>query len=224
VFQTTFEDFQVQSSTGQLENPFIAINAGEQQVKGIELGLTAAVSDRLTLSAAAALMDGKFTYFPNAGCSQPELRDAATGPCYTEEEAIAAGNPLLEGKIDRSGTKTPKTPDWKIVYGIDWEAPVFNGYLLTLSAKGYFSDGFLTDTSSFDPVISMDQHEDINLTVGIGPQNGPWEIALYGRNLLEPKVTYHPQDDVQDDGYISQYLSRNNFATYGLKFRYNFGL
>ena len=102
------------------------------------------------------------------------------------------------------------------------ETPIFNAFLLSLNAKGYISDGFLTDTSGFDPVISMDEHEDLNLTVGIGPQNAPWEVAIYGRNLLEPKVTYHPEDDVQDDGIVSQHLSRNNFATYGVKFRYNF--
>jgi iron complex outermembrane receptor protein len=226
VFQTTFQDFQVQAPTGQLENPFIAINAGEQQVKGIELGLIAAATDNLTLSLSAALMDGKFTYFPGAGCNRPEWMNRDTGPCIGENDPEGIANPDLIGTIDRSGTESPKTPDWKIVYGVDWAAPVFNGYQLTLSAKGYFSDGYLTDTSGFDPVISMDQHEDINLTVGIGPQDGPWEIAVYGRNLLEPKVTYHPQfeDPTLDDGIISQYLSRNNFATYGVKFRYNFGL
>lgn len=230
VFQTTFYDFQVQSPTGLLENPFIAINAGEQQVTGLELGLVTAVSDSLTLNVAAAFMDGEFTYFPNAGCNEPELRDAAIGPCLTAAEAEALngldadGDPIGEGTIDRSGTKSPKTPDYKVVFGLDWATPIFNGYLLTLNAKGYISDGYITDTSGFDPVISMDKHEDLNLTLGIGPMNGPWEIAVYGRNLLEPKVTYHPRDDVQDDGFIAQHLSRNNFATYGVKYRYNFGL
>jgi len=230
LFQTTFYDFQVQSPTGLLENPFIAINAGEQQVTGLELGLVTAISDNLTFSVAAAFMDGEFTYFPNAGCNEPELRDAANGPCLTAAEAEALngldgdGDPIGEGTIDRSGTASPKTPDYKIVFGVDWATPIFNGYLLTLNAKGYISDGYLTDTSGFDPVISMDEHEDLNLTVGIGPMNGPWEIAIYGRNLLEPKVTYHPRDDVQDDGFIAQHLSRNNFATYGVKYRYNFGL
>ncbi len=222
LFQTTFKDFQVQSATGLLENPFIAINAGEQMVSGVEAGLTSAVSDRLTLSIAAALMNGEFTYFPDSGCNRPELRDAATGPCRTLEEAIALGNPDLEGTIDRSGTPSPKTPDYKVVFGVDWETPVSQGFLLSLNAKGYISDGYLTDTSGFDPVISMDEHADLNLTVGIGPQNGPWEVAVYGRNLLEPKVTYHPEDDVRDDGIVSQHLSRNNFATYGFKLRYNF--
>jgi len=221
LFETTFYDFQVQSATGQAENPFIALNAGEQRVRGVEASLTAAVTDFLTLSVAAAFMDGEFVYFPDAGCNEPELRDAATGPCRTEEEAIALGDPALEGTIDRSGTASPKTPDYKVVFGVDWQTPIFNSFFLSLNAKAYVSDGFITDTSGFDPVISMDEHEDLNLTVGIGPQNGPWEIAVYGRNLLEPKVTYHPQDDVQDDGFVSQHLSRNNFATYGVKFRYN---
>jgi len=230
VFQTTFEDFQVQAPTGQLENPFIAINAGEQQVKGVELGLVAAATDNLTLSVAAAFMDGKFTNFPNAGCNRPELRDAANGACLTAAEAEALngldadGDPIGEGTIDRSGTASPKTPDYKIVFGLDWAVPVFNGYVLTVNAKGYISDGYLTDTSGFDPLISMDEHEDLNLTLGIGPANGPWEVAIYGRNLLEPVVTYHPQYEVLETGLVSQHLSRNNFATYGVKYRYDFGL
>jgi outer membrane receptor protein involved in Fe transport len=224
LFQTTFQDFQVQAPTGQLENPFVAINAGEQQVTGLEAGLTLAATDNLTLNVAAAFMDGEFTFFPNAGCNRPELRDAANGPCFTPEEAIAAGDPQLAGRIDRSGTQSPKTPDYKIVFGVDWVTPIFDGFLLSLNAKGFISDGFITDTSGFDPVLSMDEHEDLNLTVGIGPQNGPWTLSIYGRNLLEPAVTYHPQFEVAefDDGFVAQHLSRNNFATYGLKFRYNF--
>jgi iron complex outermembrane receptor protein len=185
------------------------------------VGLTYAATDRLILSGAAAFMDGEFTNFPNAGCNQPELRDAETGPCRTEEEAIALGDPALEGTIDRTGTKAPKTPDWKIVYGVDWDAPVFQNYLFTLNAKGYFSSGFLTDTSGFDPVIKMDDHADLNLTLGIGPQNGPWQVTVYGRNLLEPRPTYHPEFDAQDDGLVQFYMARNNFATYGIGFRYN---
>jgi outer membrane receptor protein involved in Fe transport len=227
LFQTTFSDFQVQSATGQIENPFIAINAGEQRVRGLEMGLTAAASDRLTLSFAGALMDGEFTYFPGAGCNEWELRTADTGPCLTQGEAdalnAAAGKIVAEaGTIDRTGTPTPKTPDWKFVFGVDWQTPIFQGYLFRLDAKGYVSDGYLTDTSGFDPTIKMDQHSDLNLTLGIGPQGGPWEVALYGRNLLEAKVTYHPEYDVLDDGLVSETLSRNNFATYGVKFRYSF--
>ena len=226
VFQTTFEDFQVQAPTGQLENPFIAINAGEQTVTGIEAGLTAAVSNNLTLSTAIALMDGEFSFFPGAGCNRPEFRDRDTGPCISENDPEGIANPELVGTIDRSGTPSPKTPDYKIVFGIDWERPVFNGYLLSVNARGYISDGFITDTSGFDPVLSMDEHEDLNLTVGIGPANGPWVLSIYGRNLLEPQISYFPQfeDPALDDGLITQYVSRNSFATYGLKFQYNFGL
>ncbi len=45
--------------------------------------------------------------------------------------------------------------------------------------------------------------------------------------MLEPRVSYFPQFDVLDDGLAGDggiYLSRNSFATYGLKFQYNFGL
>jgi outer membrane receptor protein involved in Fe transport len=234
LFQTTFSDFQVQSATGRPEDPFVAINAGEQRVRGVEFSLTGAITDRLTLSVGGTLMDGEFTYFPNAGCNEFELAQAATGPCLSSEEAEALngldadGDPIGEGTIDRTGTPAPKTPDWKFVFGVDWQTPIFDTFQLNLNARGYISDGYLIDSSGLSPMIKMDQHGDLNVILGIGPRAGPWEVALYGHNLLEAKVSYHPEYDVFDnglaglpgDGGVS--LSRSNFATYGLKFMYSF--
>ncbi len=64
--------------------------------------------------------------------------------------------------------------------------------------------------------------------MGIGPQDGPWEIAVYGRNLLEPQETYHPQFDIFDNGLAGNpgdggvTFSRSDYASYGVKFRYAF--
>ena len=103
--------FRSQAPTGQLENPFIAINAGEQQVKGVELGLIAAVTSNLTLSTSAALMDGKFTFFPNAGCTDAEFRDAATGPCFTLDESLAAvGDDSSDAQLRLDRLRTPRPP------------------------------------------------------------------------------------------------------------------
>ena len=164
LFQTTFQDFQVQSATGLLENPFIAINAGEQQVTGLEMGLSHC---RLRQLDARAWPPRSWMASSRSSRTQAAISLSSGTPrparAGLRRKPAALGNPDLEGTIDRSGTQSPKTPDYKIVFGVDWATPIFNGYLLTLNAKGYISDGFLTDTSGFDPVISMDEHEDLNL-------------------------------------------------------------
>lgn len=221
-FETTFDDFQVQEATGNVDDPFRAANAGQQQVSGVEFSLTAAATDNLTLMFAGALMDGEFTYYPDAACNLYESRNAATGPCRTAEEAAELGNPDLEDTIDRTGTAAPKTPDWKFVLGVDYQKPLDNNYVVSVNAKGYISDGFITDASGFEEIISMNAHEDMNVTVGFGPESGDWEVALYGRNLLEARVEYNAKYDLAPQGQRGTQLSRSDFKSYGLKFRYNF--
>jgi outer membrane receptor protein involved in Fe transport len=230
LFETTFEDLQISVATGIPDDPFLNVNAGEQQVTGIEFNFTAAATDNLTLTVGGALMDGEMTDFPNAGCTETELRDADTGPCVSEQESIdLIGSDDLEGTIDRSGTAAPKTPDWKLVLGLDYETPVSDNLVLSANARGYLSDGFITDVNGFSESLKMNEHEDLNLSLGIGSADGTWQISAYGRNLLEPKEEYNPEFVLEDNGIAGSeggdggvQMSRSNYRSYGVKFRYNF--
>jgi outer membrane receptor protein involved in Fe transport len=234
LFETTFDDLQVASDTGNPDDPFVNINAGQQRVRGVEFSIAAAISERLTLNFAGALMDGEMTDFPNSGCTTEEVLVAinnASAPCkFFDDSTLEPVVPVslddaFDDKIsniDRTGTKAPKTPDYKFVFGLDYERPVANGYQLRFNAKGYVSDGFITDASGFSQYIKMNQHEDLNLSLGFGPDDGNWLVAAYGRNLLEARVEYNPEFDAIPEGMRSTQLSRSDFRTYGLKFRYNF--
>jgi outer membrane receptor protein involved in Fe transport len=229
-FETTFEDLQITVSTGIPDDPFLNVNAGEQRVRGMEFGLTMAATDNLTLDFGGALLDGEFTDFGLAGCTEVELRDADTGPCISAEESIElVGDDGLEGRIDRTGSPTPKTPDWKFLLGMDYDVPLSNDYVVNLNAKGYVSDGFITDVNGFSEVVSMKQHEDLSITLSFGPQDGNWRVSAFGRNLLEAKLSYDAELDIVDNGIAGDeggdggvQMSRSNFRTYGVKFRYSF--
>jgi hypothetical protein len=91
------------------------------------------------------------------------------------------------------------------------------------------SDGFITDVNGFSEVISMKQHEDLSITLSFGPQDGSWRVSAFGRNLLEAKPSYDAELDLVDNGIAGGeggdggvQMSRSNFRTYGVKFRYNF--
>ena len=229
-FETTFQDLQITVSTGIPDDPFLNVNAGEQRVRGIEFGLTMAASETLTLNFGGALLDGEFTDFGFGGCTEVELQNADTGPCISAEESIElVGDDGLEGRIDRTGSPTPKTPDWKFLLGADYDIPLANNYLINLKAQGYASDGYITDINGFSEIVKMNQHNDLSLTVSFGPQDGNWRVSAFGRNLLEPKQQYHGELDLVPNGIAGSeggdggvQMSRSNYATYGVKFRYSF--
>ena len=57
--------------------------------------------------------------------------------------------------------------------------------------------------------------------MGIGDADQTWELSLYGRNLLEPRVKYYPEFDVDPDPILYETLSSNSFRTYGVQLRYH---
>jgi len=233
-FETTFEDLQISVATSDPDDPFFNANAGEQRVRGAEFGLTMAASDNLTLNFSGALLDGEITEFGATTCTEVEFAtaDDTGNDCISQAEADADPNDEITddfvGTIDRSGQATPKTPDWKIVFGANWDIPLANEYLVNLNVQGYVSDGFITDVDGFREIVRMDQHEDISLTLSFGPQAGNWVISAFGRNLLEAKPSYFPELDLRDNGIAGEsgdggvQMSRSNFSSYGVKFRYNF--
>lgn len=223
LFTLEFTDLQVSVATSDPDNPFINLNAGSQRVRGLEFGGQFAVSDQMTLGLGGAILEGEFTNFPNSSCTIVESREADTGPCLTAAEAIDLyGTDDAEDTIDRTGTKTPRTPDWKFIADFDYWMPVMDSYKVMFNAKGYYSDGYTTDFEGFTQTVRFDKHGDVNLVLGFGDQNDIWSLSVYGRNLLQASPTYHPEFDLEADGLIQSPVSPNYFATYGLKFSYNY--
>ena len=195
-----------------------------------------AVTDQLRLAFGGAIHEGEFTDFPNSSCTQEESRNADTGPCLSEDEAIAAANEIfpndadaaadladsLEDTIDRTGQKTPRVPDWKFIGQLDYWMPLFGSYRGSLNIKAYYSDGYITDFEGFDLTNSYDKHGDMNVLVGFGDMDEVWSVSLYARNLFEARQTYHPEFDIEANGRQTGQLPQSAFTTYGLKLRYNF--
>jgi outer membrane receptor protein involved in Fe transport len=236
LFTLEFTNLQVSVATPNVDDPFVNINAGSQRVRGLEFDTVFAVTDQLRLGFGGAILEGEFTDFPNSECTQVEARDADSGPCLSEAEALEAATAVfpndpdaaedlagdLEFTIDRTGQKTPRVPDWKFIGQLDYWMPLFGNYRGSLNIKAYYSDGYLTDFEGFDLTNSYDKHGDMNVLVGFGDMDEVWSVALYARNLFEARPTYHPEFDLEPDGRLTSGLSPNAFTTYGLKLRYNF--
>jgi iron complex outermembrane receptor protein len=232
LFQTTIKDLQLQTTavvTDPSDPTELAVggitNAGKQRTRGVEFSLDAAVTDQLTARLAGAIMDGEMVSFEGAGCTEVEFRDAATGPCLTEEESeaiLGPGNDDLEGTIDRSGEPAPRTPDWKFALKLDYWMPLFNNYKGTMSSNFVFSDGYITNVESFARVQMEGTHFNMNLSAGFGDLNDTWNIKFYARNIFEVQQEYNPEFDLEPDGIVRENLSQSHFRTYGVQLQYNY--
>lgn len=214
VFELTFTDLQVSSATGNIEDPFVNINAGEQRNRGIELSTQFAVSEQMNVSLTGALMKGEMLVFPNAGCTTAERFTAGSGCMFPP------GAP--NGVIDRSGQQSAFTPDWNLMADLDYWMPVLDGYTIDFAARGFISDGYFMDNAGFSKVLEYDTHGDLSLSLGLGPQDDTWRVSVYGRNLFEPRQKYDGDLDIFDDGFLETNVGRSNFTTYGVKFEYNY--
>jgi len=209
-FELTVTDLQVTIATGNFEDPSINVNLGEQRVRGIEFSYQYAVTDRLTVGVAGAIMDGEMVYFPNAGCTSAE-RFTPGSDC----------DPVTF-TIDRSGQEAPFTPDWNFVLDLDYRQPVWNDFEMSFNAKGFISDGYFIDQRGFTKDVAYEVHGDLNLAVGIGPADDRWRFSVWARNLLEATPTYRPELDLASDGFVVVANTPGDFTTYGIKFQYNY--
>ncbi len=214
LFSNKIKDLQLAAATPSTDNNLLDFqNAGAQRVRGTEISFDWIPTDRLTLNLSAAIMDGVMLDYQGATCTEAEFANPAASGCDTS---------ITNGSIDRSGTQAPNTPDWKIVMNADYVWPLSNGYEVDLNAKGFVSDGYITDTNGFSQVTKYNKHGDVGFSAGFGPQEGAWKLTAFARNVLEASPSYNAEFDLTPEAIQSPVVYRSSYMSYGLSFRYNY--
>lgn len=218
IYESQFSDLQLQSVQPDPDSGAISTNAGGQRIRGIDLLIQSAVTDELTVGVSAAIMDGVMTDYANAGCSQWEAQNRDVSGCQT---VIDRNNNPVD-IIDRTGSKAPFSPDWKIVFDAEYRIPVWGHYEAALGAKAFVSDGYFTNYSSFTRTVSYDTHGDISLNLALSDQNESWKLSVFARNILEARPKYHVEFDPDPSGILSSDMSQSQFRSVGIKGEYRF--
>jgi outer membrane receptor protein involved in Fe transport len=234
LFETDFPNLQVSVLSSDPNQTSASGNAG-QRVRGFEFDTRFAASENWILGFAGAFLDGEMTHFPGAGCTDTEINDAinnAAAPCELfDDETLERVIPVdaddaFDDKlaiIDRTGLVAPRTPDWKFVLSADFVMPLGGGeFELTGNAKAYISDGYILDVEGFEEIVRFDEHEDLNIMIGIRNVDAGWSVSAFARNLLEARPTYHSENDTFPNGTETQHLGPSSFTSYGVKMEYLF--
>jgi len=176
VFRTEYDDLQVSVFDGVLG--FDVQNAANAITQGAELEGRWQATDYITLTGAVAYTDFQFDDYPNGACykgQQPDL--------------VAEGVPFC----DWNGNTNQFTPEWSGNLGAQFYYPVASSLELRGGLDLIYSGEYYA-APDLDPNAVQDDYIKVNARLGIGSQDGTWEVALVGRNLTDEEIVTFAND------------------------------
>lgn len=190
VFDQTLDNFQTNAFTG---SGFSLTNAGETNVKGLELETTYFATDNLTLTFAGTFLDPVYESYPLSTSGDLSGEDVAG---IAEESISISGN-------------------W------NWEKDGYTGFVR--ADYQYESEVQIvdspSDTAALAAVGSSTRKSNL-LSASIGISRGDYELILWGRNLTDNEFLITAFNSTAQAGSYSGYP--NQPKTYGLTLRARF--
>ncbi len=229
LFRVDFDDLIATTVTSVGTDSFstTVINIGKQRAQGFELSGQFAATDQLEFGLNLSYLDSKFTFFPDANCTEHEVRTAAESGCEFFEDDQT---PLPIGTdpddidiaiIDRAGQTAAYAPKFGFTLTTDYWMP-FKGYKVDTGATLTYQTQYYSDFREFDKANVQLGAADLNLHLGIGDMNDKWRVGLAFRNLLEPRNTFRPEYTSGIAELGTENLRTNQVRSFALTFKYNF--
>ena len=159
LFDTTFEDFQVQQF--QQISPTVSriaiSNAAEANSQGVEVELTVVPIEGLTLMANAAFIDAEFDSF----------RECNAG-------------------VDCTGNKLPYAPETKFFVSAEYEFNVTDrGDIMYVRWDWSDTDDYFTHPENTPIVREVDGYDVHNARIGFISADDKWNVSIWGKNLAD---------------------------------------
>ncbi len=179
------------------------INAASSKVYGLDFEATYAPPSVPGLSTRLAINynHARFQKFNNAPCyGGQRVQDGcnlffspfpATSATGASQANPGTGAVLVNGLYglykgqDLSGAPLPKASDWTVTGGVDYEMPAGKDMRVKFGVNGQYTSKFLRGLGRFDGLAGLTQpgFAKINANIGIGDNEGGWELAVIGNNL-----------------------------------------
>lgn len=199
LFYQTYDDYQVRESI-PAEVAILVTNAAEVESQGLELDLTAAVTNNLQINGSLAWISTRYDKFTQAPCATP-----ASARC-------------MDGRQDLSGRQLDNAPKLMGNIGVEYRA-----MLPVVDSLEWFArvDASYRSSTNLDVTQSVETEQGAytlySARVGLEPMDGQWRMTLWGRNLGDKSYATVASHDV---GGVTQLQGMPR--TYGLTLDWNF--
>lgn len=213
-FLVNYTGFQAQSGVinddGAIE--LSLDNVGELETSGVELDVTALLSDNLLLNVGASWTDATIEEFGTAECYNGQTE--ALG-CITD--------PVLGRIQDLAGKPLNNSPDLKVVVGLDYGFSVdekFDGFM----RAHYQWQDEVNFSLTQDPLTVLGSYGILNLSAGVESTDGRYTVTAFVNNALDEfYVTALPNlSNLYGATALSQIVPRNAERIMGVRLKYNF--
>ena len=175
-FLTEITDLQV---SGFESAGFVVGNAGESEIRGVEMDFVVAATDELTINGAWAYLDATYKVYDNAACT-----------VYQQTDGSCAAN---GGFQDLSGAPLQFAPQWAGNVGVNYVTAISDGINFRGRLDALYSDD-VSIAPDNDPNVIQDAYWKFNAIVAIESSDDAWSLALVGRNLTD-KTTFNWGND-----------------------------
>lgn len=145
----------------------VIFNGASAEAYGVDMDLTAALTNRLTFNAAFAYNKTEFTDFPSAPFLVPTPAD-----------------PLNVAYLPATGNTLPFAPKYTLSTALDYRVPLGAGEL-KLNATNFWSSKFYVEPNN---QLAQKAYDYLNLSATWVSPDERWSIGLWGRNLFDKAV------------------------------------
>ncbi|MEX2150598.1 MAG: TonB-dependent receptor [Steroidobacteraceae bacterium] len=167
LYMTDFEDLQVSTFDGVLG--FNVRNAGESEIKGLELDMRWQATTNLLLTSSIAYTDFEFLDY--------------IGQCFPGQPSDA-GDGL---NCNYKGKTNEFVAPWVIAAGASYRRPIGANLALNIATDVYHSDQYFV-APTLDPKQIQESYYKVNGRVGISDQDGSWDVSIIGKNLFNEQI------------------------------------
>ncbi|BFM17933.1 TonB-dependent receptor [Maricurvus nonylphenolicus] len=202
IYQTDYTDMQVSVFDGAFG--FAVLNAGEAQVRGLELDGRWQVSESLMLNSSLAYLDFEWTDYPAGACNGAGSLPAST---------------TLAGNCDYEGKENVHTPEWSFNFGANHVYMLTDAMELRSALDVNFKDNHYV-SNDLDPRSEQHAVTVFNGRIALAAADDSWQLALVGKNLSDQKIFSFAGPISQSDGGIFVNMMRPR--TFAIEGNYRF--
>ncbi len=209
VFYVDYEDFQSQTFDG---SSIRVTNAGNMESYGAELELVFIPVANATLGSAMGYNKAEYGSFDNGQCTVQQTFEE-----YYIVGGAQGGAPGTSSVCtqDLKGQPLDNAPEWTVSSYLQYDMELTDSLNGTARLEHSYIDSYFLD-QDLDPHLENDQVNLVNLRISLSNTGNDWELALWGRNLLDERYYAFGIDIPTVGGYAGVVAAQ---ATYGITIR-----
>ena len=177
-YYVNYDDFQTQAFDG---SSIRVTNAGSMESYGTELELVFIPFANMTASTAIGYNKAEYDDFDNGQCTIAQEFEE-----YYIEGGAQSGSPGT-GQVctqDLAGESIDNAPEWTVSSFVQYDMDLSDNLVGIARLEHSYIDSFYLD-QDLDPNLENDDVNLINLRLTLTNADNSWEVAAWGRNLLD---------------------------------------